>query len=375
MFMKASLTGILILLLNIGAMAQQKFWLFAGTYTGSGSNGIYVYKFDAATGNIDATSSINVDNPSYIAISNNGKNVYSVTENGGENPGEISAFSFNNKLGKLTFLNKKSTMGDHPCYVAVDAKNKWVAAANYSGGSLTIKGLNKNGSINDIFQKIQHQGTGPVSSRQEKPHVHSVTFSPDEKYLVAADLGTDKVTAYPFTNKKRSPLDTENPVVITTAPGAGPRHIAFHPSQSLVYIMEELSGTVSVYNFGAGKTGLLQTIISDTISPLPDRGSADIHFSPDGNFLYTSNRGNANNLTIYAVNEDGTLTTKGYQSVQGEGPRNFIIDPTGNYLLVANQKTNNIVVFKRDISTGLLTSTGKTISISKPVCLKMTAIN
>jgi 6-phosphogluconolactonase len=355
-------------------MAQQKFWLFAGTYTGSGSEGIYVYKFDAATGKIETVSSIKVDNPSYVAVSKNGKNIYSVTENGGENPGEVSAFAFDNKTGKLSFLNKKSSMGDHPCYVAVNDNCKWVAAANYSGGSLSLHGIKKDGSLNDVFQKIQHTGTGPVTSRQEKPHVHSVTFSPDEKYLIAADLGTDELTAYPFDSKKQTPLDAKNAIVIKTEPGAGPRHIAFHPTKPLIYVMEELSGNVAVYNFTKDNTTVLQTVISDTISPLPDRGSADIHLSPDGKFLYTSNRGKADNITIFAVNADGTLTTKGYEPVLGEGPRNFMIDPTGNFLLVANQRTNNIVVFKRDTATGLLMHTNNDISLQKPVCLKMTAV-
>ncbi|MES2649796.1 MAG: lactonase family protein [Bacteroidota bacterium] len=362
----------MLLLLNfISYLGQSQQWLFVGTYTGTGSKGIYVYKFNEAVGTAELVSTVDCENPSYLALSADGNFLYSISENGGDNPGSINAFSFNKTTGQLTFINKQLTGGDHPCYVAVNKKNKWVAAANYTGGSLSILGINKDGSLKPAAQVIQHYGGSVLESRQKAPHVHMTIFSPREKYLVANDLGTDEVNAYRFKAKKRKPLDTAAVIKIKLNAGSGPRHLAFHPSKALIYILEELTGNVSVRHFSKKDISKVQIIGSDTTSPLPDKGSADIHISGDGKFLYTSNRGKANYITIYSVAENGELTSLGTQPVLGIQPRNFTIDETGDFLLVANQGTNNVVIFKRNKTTGLLTEIGKQLSIPKPVCLKM----
>jgi 6-phosphogluconolactonase len=355
------------------AMAQQQ-WLFIGTYTGTGSKGIYVYRFDAANGTAVPVSNIASENPSYLALSKDGDFLYSVTENGGDNPGSVSAFAFDKQTGQLKLLNTQVSGGDHPCYISVDEKNKWVAVANYSGGNLSMLAINKDGSLQPAAQTIQHRGSSIIESRQKAPHVHMTIFSPEERYLVANDLGTDEVNAYPFKANRSQPLDTSAAIRLKMAAGAGPRHLAFNSSKQLVYVLEELVGKVSVHHFSKHNVSLVQTIDSDTTSALPDKGSADIHMSEDGKFLYTSNRGKANYISIYSIDSDGRLTMIGTQPVLGAQPRNFTIDNTGNYLLAANQGTDNVVIFKRDPTTGLLSATDNQLNIPKPVCVKMMTI-
>jgi 6-phosphogluconolactonase len=364
---------LLVVFLYSGLLAtSQDQWLLVGTYTNSGSYGIYTFRFHPETATTQLVDSIAVENPSYLSISSDGKYVYSIAENGHTKPGSVSAFAFDQKTGHLSFLNEEPSGGDHPCYVATNKAGNWVAVANYSGGSLSVLPVEENGHLQPPAQTIQHVGNGPVTRRQEKPHVHLTMFSPKEDFLFAADLGTDRILAYPFNADKRFPLDTSKAITIKTPACAGPRHIAFHPSLPMLYVIEELTGTVGVY---AGKNNAWsrkQTIASDTISPLPDRGSADIHLTPDGKFLYTSNRGQANHISIYAVDaKTGLLTFNGTQHVLGAGPRNFTIDASGKYLLVANQKSNSIVCFKINEAKGLLELTGNVVSAPAPVCLKM----
>jgi 6-phosphogluconolactonase len=351
----------------------QNFHLFVGTYTNKGSKGIYVYKFNAANGTAQLISNTDsAANPSYLAIASDGKTVYAANETGGKQPGKVSAYRFDRNTGKLSLINQQETGGDHPCYVSVNKNNTLVMAANYSGGSLAAFTVNKDGSLNPHAQFIQHTGSGANKQRQEKPHVHSAVFSPDENYLFTPDLGQDKVVIYKVTAGAKEPLSPADPAFTAVAPGHGPRHFEFHPNKKFAYLMEEISGTVGAYQYDNGKLTLIQNIATHPESFTGKIGSADIHVSPDGKFVYASNRGEENNIAIFSVSPaTGKLTLKGYQPAMGKTPRNFMIDPTGNYLLVANQDSNNIVIFKRNKATGLLTETGKQIEVSMPVCLKM----
>ena len=351
----------------------QSYRLLVGTYTnGGGSKGIYVYDFNAATGEAKWLSNTNgdVSNPSYLAVSTNGKYVYAVNENGGNKPGEVSAFSFNKKSGELLFINKQSSGGDHPCYVTLTKNGKWAIVGNYSGGNFSVFPVKPDGSLEPYKQLIQHSGSSVNEQRQKKPHVHATVLSQKEDYLFVPDLGIDKVMIYPFNTAKQTPLDTTKPSFAAAAPGNGPRHFEIHPGGKYAYLMEELSGTVAVYQYHKGQLKFIQRISSHPEDYKGSIGSADIHVSPDGKFLYASNRGDANTLAIFSIGADGKLTSKGFQSVMGSSPRNFMIDSTGKYLLVANQNSNNIVVFKRDKTTGLLTETTQ-IQVPNPVCLKM----
>ncbi|MEX2232139.1 MAG: lactonase family protein [Cyclobacteriaceae bacterium] len=374
---------ILVLFMIMGfyslSMAQtskdKTYHLLVGTYTNeSKTNGIHVYTFNAGTGDFQEKSkAVNITNPSYLAISKDKKNVYSVSE-GGDGKG-ISAFSFDNASGKLTFLNTGSAGGNGPCYISVDDKKQIVFAGNYGGGSLSATRLNADGSLSQDIQAIQHEGSSVNKGRQDKPHVHSVVLSPDNRYLLVPDLGTDRVNVYNVEAGKPKPLTPASPAFASVNPGGGPRHLTFHPNGKHAYLILEMEGAIAAFDYKNGKLEPKQSITMLAPGFNGKVGAADIHISPDGKFLYGSNRGEANEIVIYAIDKNGKLTYAGRQADLINTPRNFAIDPTGNFLLVANQNGNDIVIFKRDQKTGLLTSTDKRIQVDKPVCLKFAAID
>jgi 6-phosphogluconolactonase len=369
-----SFSLLVLLLLNLNLLSQE-FYLFTGTYTTGESKGIYVYSFNAGTGDFSPVSvADSLSNPSFLTLSPSGKFLYTISENRGGNPGEVTAFAFDKATGNLTLLNKQNSGSQGPCYISIDATGKWVIVGHYSGGTVTAFQVEKDGSLKSYGQMIAHSGSSVNKDRQDKPHVHATVFSPDQRFLFVPDLGLDKIMVYrfdpafwkkPLTASKKQPF-------IKTKPGSGPRHFTFHPTLPYAYLIEELHGAVSVFQYAYDTLKLIQNISSHPAGYTGTKGSADIHVSPDGKFLYASNRGDAHNLAIFAINpENGRLTAKGFQSTMGTVPRNFMIDPTGNYLLVANQQSNNIVIFKRDKQTGQLQPTGKEINVPNPVCLKM----
>ncbi len=362
-----------LLVISIAVQAQ-KYFLFIGTYTGKGSKGIYVYQFDAATGkavwisNTDST----VVNPSYLDVAPGDSLLYACTETRTVNAGGLSAFKFDRNKGTLQFINKQTSGGDNPAYVAVHQSGKWVTAGNYSGGSLAAFAINPDGSLQPYSQLVQHTGKSINKERQDMAHVHATVFSPKGDYLFTPDLGMDKVMIYRFDASLQKPVQPALQQYAATTPGSGPRHFIFHQNGRWAYLMEEMGGTVVAYTYSNGKLVKQQEIAAHPDSIKAGFGSADIHISPDGKFLYASNRGAENTLAIFSINSsNGKLTSVGYQSTMGKTPRNFCIDPTGNYLLAANQQTGNIVIFKRNKKTGLLTPTGDEILIPEPVCLKM----
>ena len=365
---------LLSLLAFSAATAQKNPYLLVGTYTSGKSEGIYVYQFDTKTADNNLISVAKTSNPSYLAIAPNKKIVYAVNETadttGSVVGGAVTAFSFTAADGKLTALDKQLSGGTNPCYVAVDKTGKWVFAGNYSSGTLAVFPVKPNGSINVASQVIAQAGTSANLDRQEGSHVHATVISPDNKFLFVPNLGVDKVFIYQL-NKATGKLTPTAEKTANSEPGSGPRHFTFAPNGQYAYLMEELTGTVVVYKYNNGKL-----IKQQRLSALPKdftgaAGSADIHVSPDGKFLYCSNRGDANTITIFSINpQNGKLIVAGSQSTLGKTPRNFNFDPTGNYLLVANQQSDNIVIFKIDKKTGLLTDTGKRILVPNPVCIK-----
>ena len=356
------------------AFSQSNTYLLIGTYTSGKSEGIYVYNFNSTTGDNNYVSSSKIANPSYLAVSSDNKKVYAVTENADSTKfgigGAITAFSFDNKKGTLTYLNQQFSGGLHPCYVTVDHSGKWVFAANYTSGTAAMIAVNTDGSLGKVKQVLQDTGSGPNVQRQESPHLHSTMLSPDNNYLFTPDLGTDKVMIYQF-DKNKGILNAAKPAFAESMPGSGPRHLDFHPNNRFVYLIEEMTGTVVAFKYQSGKLQKIQRI-----SALPEKfngtiGSADIHVSRDGEFLYCSNRGSSNSIAIFKIDsQTGKLTKVGEQSCMGKTPRNFNFDPTGNFLLVANQQTDDIVIFKIDKKTGLLTDTNKRINVPNPVCIK-----
>jgi 6-phosphogluconolactonase len=343
--------------------------LLVGTYTQKGSKGIYLFQLDTITGQLKAIShSDSVSNPSYLAISKDKQFVYAVNEN---EIGSISAFALNANKDQLQFLNKVETKGAHPCHISISPDEKNIFVANYTGGSLTSFHRFADGRLSNAQQFIQNEGSSLHPTRQTKAHVHGSFFSPDGKWLFVNDLGMDQTQIYPYQLNTDPPLKQSSIKVIKAVPGSGPRHLSFSKYGERVYVLEEITGSISVYEFKKGVATLLQKDFTHPKDIKESAGSADIHLSPDGKFLYASNRGAENNIVQYQIDSKGLLNiaSKKYIPSGGMMPRNFTISADGKWLLVANQASNNIVVFKRNTSTGNLTKMPASATVSMPVCL------
>jgi 6-phosphogluconolactonase len=358
----------LLLIFSVASLQAQNnlLNLIVGTYTNNCySKGIYVYEFDINNAQMRLKkSSDSIVNPSYVSISNDNKFIYAVNENGGEST--VSSFSFDSVNGKPSFINKESSKGADPCYIINDDKN--VIVANYSGGNISVFGKKEDGGITEVKQLVQHYGKGKNEDRQEKAHVHMVYFSPDKKFVLSNDLGNDKVYVYNYNANSTDQILTLKDSVSVTA-GSGPRHLTFSKNGKYVYLLQELDASLTTFKYVDGK---LTKVYETSILPQDYKGtfgSADIHISPNGKFLYASNRGDANTISIFKVLKNGKLQSKGHTSTLGKGPRNFVIDPTGKFLLVAHQYTNDIMVFKIHKRKGTLTDAGKKIDLCSPVCL------
>ena len=363
--MKYCIAIVVSFLFSFGQKKKKKLPLLIGTYTNScDSKGIYVYDFDTNTGDfVFKSATEKVINPSYLALSKDQKIVYSVNENGAEST--VSSFQFDTFSGKLTELNKQKAEGADPCYLINDDNN--VIVANYSGGNIAVFGKITNGSLTEAKQVLQHKGKG-IHPRQGSAHVHMVYFSPDKKYILSNDLGTDAVYIYEYHPNAASEI-MKLKSTVTVESGSGPRHLTFSKDGKFVYLLQELNGALSVFSFANGQ---LHKIQETTILAKDFKGNftgADIHISPDGKFLYASNRGEANTISIFKILKNGQLQTQSVVSSLGKGPRNFVIDPTGKFLLVAHQYSNEVVVFKRDTVSGAITDSGKRLELCSPVCM------
>lgn len=350
--------------------APSTYDLLIGTYTKGTSKGILVYRFYVETGRLAFLSEIDgVSNPSYLCVSKDNHFIYSVNEDGKD--GGVSSFTFQPNDGKMTFLNRQTSAGADPCYISVDDARKNVFVANYSSGSLAVLPVNKDGSLQPPSQVIQDKGKGPDTSRQEGPHVHTAYFSPGEKYLLYTDLGLDKLNIMRYHASKPQPLSPSS--VVSTAPGSGPRHVVFSNNKKYLYLLHEMGSDINVYNFNGGDPKLLQTVKMLSEKFKGTNGAAAIHITPNGKFLYATDRLDASHIICYAINpETGQLTFVQRQSTFGKNPRDFAIDPSGTFLLAANQDSDNIIVFRIDQGTGKLLATNNRLKIGNPVCLKFT---
>lgn len=343
-------------------------YLLIGAYTTGLSEGVYLYRFDAATGNAQYVHTVEVENPSYIDTGN-GVHLYAVTENSG-NPSYANTLFFDREHEKLTRINRRETFASSPCYITTDAARSHAVTANYGGGSISVFGIEAD-TLLPSKQLIILEGSGKDNVRQAAPHLHCVKFSPEGKYLFAADLGTDRIYRYeinPAATRDEDFLKEETMKPFKLADGSGPRHLVFHPSNKYMYVINELSGTVTAFQYRDGELTELQTIPADTLG---GQASADIGITPDGKFLYASNRNKGDGIAIFSINEtNGRLTKVGYQTT-GRHPRNFVISPNGNYLLVACLHSSLVEVFEIDPDSGLLKNTGKNITeVDTPVFLK-----
>ena len=348
--------------------------VYIGTYTGAKSRGIYVTRFDRATGRLGPPElAAESSNPSFLALHPDRPLLYAVNEVSdfeGQPAGSVSAFKMDAATGRLGLLNKVSSRGADPCHLAVDATGKNVLVANYSGGSVASLPIKPDGSLSPASAFVQHKGSGADPSRQKGPHAHAVLLDLENRHLLVADLGLDQVLLYRF-DAARGGLTPSDPAFAATSPGAGPRHLAFGAGGRYVYVVNEMDLTVRVFRYEAGRL-----IGEQTVSTLPagskggkDDSTAEIQAHPNGRFLYASNRG-PDTIAVFAVDpKNGHLTPVEHVATGGRTPRSFAIEPSGRYLLAANQKSDTVVVFKLDPETGRLSPSGQTVEVGAPVCL------
>jgi 6-phosphogluconolactonase len=346
--------------------------VYIGTYSGGKSKGIYVSNFDHATGKLSAPElAVEARNPSFLCLHPNGKFLYSVGEVDnfdGKKSGTVSAYRIEKESGKLTLINQQTSEGTGPCHLDFDKSSRCLLVANYGSGSIAALPVEKDGKLGAARAKIQHQGSSVNATRQEGPHAHFITTEPGNRFALTCDLGLDKVLTYRVDPAKASL--TEN-ASISIKPGAGPRHLAFHPNGRFVYVINELGSSMTFLYYGDEKGSLKEL---QMVSTLPEdfkghNTCAEVQMHPSGKFVYGSNRGH-NSIAIFSINErSGELRLVGHQSTGGKTPRHFAIDPKGKWLLAENQDSDNIVVFGIDKKTGKLKETGQTVEVGKPVCL------
>lgn len=344
---------------------MEKMYLMVGSYATPEEEGIKLYAWDGEKGEAAYVSGLKgISNPSYQVVSADGKRVYSVGEDDGLTS-TAHALSFDKSQGRLTLMNTQLTQGGAPCYINLSPHEDYVVTANYMGGSISVLPLETSGRLGENVSTFAFEGEGVLKERQSQPHLHCVEFTPDGKFLLANDLGTDNIHVFPLATDGK--LDEKATFDVELEAGSGPRHLCFSKDGRFSYLINELSGKVTVLSYEGETLTPIQYIEADTVNA---QGSADIHLSPDGKFLYASNRLKADGIAIFSVHQEtGMLTKAGYQ-LTGIHPRNFIITPDGRFLLVACRDRNLVQIFRRDEKTGLLVDTGKTIETSKPVCLK-----
>jgi len=353
--------------------------LYVGTYTEGGRpEGIYLVRIDRRSGELQRVGSMDAGpNPSFLAIHPNGSVLYAVNEleqYKGRPSGAVSAFAIERVTGALTRLNEQPSEGGAPCFVSVDRSGRVALVANYAGGSVALLPILANGALAPAAYVVQHTGKGPTPERQEAPHAHCILPDPSNRFALAADLGADRVFVYRLDLGGKSLRHVEGGDA-GMGPGAGPRHIAFHPTLPLVFVANELDSTVATLHFDAER-GLLSPL--DTLSTVPPGWTgtnypADIHVAASGRTVYVSNRGH-NSIAVFSVAAStGALVLDQVVATDGEWPRNFSLDPTGRWLLVANQRSDSVVVFGRDPENGRLTPTRQRIAIPRPVCLRFLA--
>jgi len=362
----------------IEAQVKKEF-LYVGTFSIRGSEGIYVYSFNRAKRTLTLAQKVpSLESPSYLEIHPSKKFLYSVNR-GPAGPtdigGSVSAYGIDQKTGKLSGLNNRASFGAEPCHISFDRQGQHAFVSNYVEGNFVVLPLFDDGLIGNPTDSKKYIGSSINTSRQESPHVHSAGISPDGQYVYVADLGTDKVYNYKF-DADNGKLENAQDPEADVKPGTGPRHFTFHPNGNFFYLAEELTSTVAVFsvNRQSGRLNILQ----DSVLSLPatfqgKNTSADIHTDPTGKFLYLSNRG-ANVISIFSIAKDGKIKLIGQQDTQGLVPRNFLVDPKGEFLFVANQDSDTIVLFRINQKTGKLTLTGKPLKVPSPVCLKLVTL-
>ena len=348
--------------------------VYIGTYTSAKSKGIYVARFEPATGKLTTPElAAETKNPTFLAVHPNNRFLYAVGEMSDVGPnrtGAVSAFQIDHASGKLSLLNQQSSGGAGPCHLSLDKSAKCVLVANYGGGSLAALPIQADGKLAAPSAFIQHTGSSVNRERQAGPHAHFITTDPENRFALACDLGLDKILFYRL-NPAKATLVANDPPFASTARGSGPRHLAFHPNGKFVFLINEMAATLTSFAYDSS-TGALKEL--QTLSSVPDdftgqKSGAEVAVAPSGKFVYASNRGHDSIAAFGFDAATGKLTFLQHQSTQGKTPRHFAMEPGGNWLLAENQGSDNIVVFRVDSQSGHLSETGQTVSVGAPVCM------
>lgn len=353
------------------------YWVYFGTYTGGkdGSKGIYRSKLDTKTGKLGSPElAAEVGSPSFLAVHPNQQYLYAVGESDGKDGGGVYAFGLDAKTGTLTKLNAGTSGGNGPCHISTHSKGTYAIVANYGGGSTAIFKLNADGKLGERTAFIQHKGTGPNKGRQESPHAHCGFFSPNGDVAMTVDLGLDRVKVFKF-DQTIGKADDDAANDVATPPGSGPRHIALAPDAAFGYVCGELDSTVNVVKFDwkGGKHEVVQTL-STLPEPVKGNSTAECILHPTGKFVYVSNRGH-NSIAVFTVGADRKLTAAGHIKGDIKTPRNFNVDPSGKWMLIASQDGSKVGVYEVDAKTGLAKETDSAVKVSKPVCVKFVAVS
>lgn len=348
--------------------------VFVSAFAAGERGAIHAFRFDDESGQLRLLKrTSDVEHPFFMVVSPDGERLYSIdTDNFGDDRDDfVTAFRINPETGGVTRLNQQSTRGRASCYLDIDSTGKTVVVANYSSGDIAALPVNDDGSLAEAASFIRHEGSSVDPKRQQAPFGHCLKISPDNRFALAADLGIDKVLIYRLDAASAKLAVNEAQPFATVDPGSGPRHLIFHPSGRYVYVINELSNTVSSFNYDS-KAGMLKN--RQTISTLPAdfKGTshcADLKITPDGRYLFATNRGH-DSIAIYRIGDDGSLDLVSIESSRGQGPQNLLISPNGKWLLCANMPGNNVVVFRIDAQTGRLTVSGNSTSVPMASCLR-----
>ncbi|MBD0381402.1 lactonase family protein [Paenibacillus sedimenti] len=358
-------------------MEENKLIAFVGSYANSDQSGLYACSYDTTTGSLELIDQVDgLQNPTFLALDEIGSRVYALSEGvdaNGQRCGAAAAYTFEPSIGRLSLLNKENTVPATTCHITLDRTRQTIIVTSYHGGMIGLSPILADGRIGATADIRQHHGAS-ILPVQDRPRAHSVTMDAANRFAIVCDLGLDRIFVYKL-DVQASRFIPHGDVQV--APGSGPRHFAFHPTSRFGYVINELGSTITAFSYDEEKGDLSEI---QHVSTLPDafegeNACADIHISPDGQFLYGSNRGH-DSIAVWAIDEQsGKLTYVEHVSTLGGHPRNFAISPDGQYVLVANRDGNNIVTFARNAETGKLLPTGSELKVSKPVCIKFADFN
>ncbi|MBC8291300.1 MAG: lactonase family protein [Planctomycetes bacterium] len=348
--------------------------VFISAFASGEKGAIHAFSFDRDAGRLNLLNrTTDVESPFFLALSPTGKHLYSIDAEkfGGDDNEFVAAYSIEGRGGKLQRLNRQDAKGTASCYLDVDSTGKTVVVANYSTGDIAAFPIRNNGSLGEAASYIKHKGSSIDPARQKSAYAHSIEISPDNRFALAADLGADRVFIYRLNAKKSGLTPGKAQASAVVAPGSGPRHLTFHPNGKRVYVINELKNTVTFFNYDpqAGKLDARQTISTLPADFTGTSHTADVKITPDGNFLYGTNRGH-DSVAIFRIEQDGVLSLVKIEPSLGKGPQNLLITPDGHWLICANMAGHNLAVFGIDGKTGQLKASGDPIEMPSPSCIR-----